>query len=283
MSTIIRLVPNDDYSESFGFQWNKFAKTQLDSYTGYPITSDRFYRVTRWSKHDLKHSKILEVGSGAGRFTEVAAQTGGELHSIEYSGAVDANYKNNGHFQNLQLYQASLYEMPFQQETFDKVFCLGVLQHTPNVKKSFMALIPPLKKGGEIAVDVYSNNWKSYFYTKYWVRPITKRMKKETLLKLIQSYIPYWFPISSFLLKIPFVGKFLAQCLPICNYSLQYPFMKKQELIDWAILDTFDMLSPEYDQPQTLSTLKMWMEEAGLEILYCGKGDNGYVGLGRKK
>jgi 2-polyprenyl-3-methyl-5-hydroxy-6-metoxy-1,4-benzoquinol methylase len=109
MPSVIRLVLNDNYSESFGFQWNRFAKTQLDSYSGYPITSDRFYRVTKWDKEDLKKSKILEVGSGAGRFTEVVAQTGAELHSIEYSGAVDANHDNNKHFSNLQLYQASLY------------------------------------------------------------------------------------------------------------------------------------------------------------------------------
>ncbi len=283
MPSIIRIVPNDNYSESFGFQWNKFAKTQLDSYSGFSITSDRFYRVTKWRKEDLKGSKILEVGSGAGRFTEVVVQTGAELHSVEYSGAVDANYKNNGHYPNLQLYQASLYEMPFEKESFDKIFCLGVLQHTPDVKQSFNALLPFLKKGGEIAVDVYSKNWKSYFYSKYWVRPVTKRMKKETLLLLIQSYIPIWFPVSSLLLRIPYIGKFLAQIIPICNYSLQYPYMSKPQLIEWAILDTFDMLSPEYDQRQNLPTLKNWMEEADLDIIYCGKGDNGYVGLGRKK
>jgi trans-aconitate methyltransferase len=173
--------------------------------------------------------------------------------------------------------------MPFLHESFDKIFCLGVLQHTPDVKKSFMTLIPFLKPGGEIAVDVYPRNWKAYFYTKYWVRPITKKMKKESLLKLIQFYMPIWFPISSQLIKIPIFGKFLAQIIPTVNYSLQYPFMSKQQLIEWSILDTFDMLSPEYDQRQSLDTLKNWMEEANLDILYCAKGDNGYVGVGRKK
>jgi hypothetical protein len=79
------------------------------------------------------------------------------------------------------------------------------------------------------------------------------------------------------LIQIPFIGKFLCQIIPISNYTLQFPELTKQQLVEWAILDTFDMLSPEYDQPQKLSTLKKWALDAKLEITYCGVGDNGYV------
>ena len=199
INNIPRFVPSDNYSSSFGIQWNIFAKTQLDSFAKTTISSDRFYRVTGWRKDDLKNCTILEAGSGAGRFTEVIAQSGANLHSIDYSSAVDANYANNGHFDNLQLYQASIYDLPFKPDTFDKVVCLGVIQHTPDVKKSFFSLLPFLKSGGEVAVDVYKDTWKSRLLTKYWVRPITKRLEKQRLLKIIQFYIPLWFPISSIL------------------------------------------------------------------------------------
>jgi len=33
------------------------------------------------------------------------------------------------------LFQASIYELPFAPRQFDKVFCFGVLQHTPDFKK----------------------------------------------------------------------------------------------------------------------------------------------------
>ena len=55
---------------------------------------DRLFNVTGWDKR-LKGEKILEVGSGAGRFTEILLGTGAEITSFDYSNAVTANYNNN--------------------------------------------------------------------------------------------------------------------------------------------------------------------------------------------
>ena len=45
---------------------------------------------------------------------------------------------------------------------------------------------------------------------------------------------------------------------------LGYPLDKRQ-LEEWAFLDTFDMLGPQYDSPQRASTIRNWMARAGLE------------------
>jgi hypothetical protein len=103
------------------------------------------------------------------------------------------------------------------------------------------------------------------------------------LLSFIKWYVPKWMPISNMFLKIPFVGKFFAQIIPICNYTLQYPFLSKNQLIDWAILDTFDMLSPDYDNPQSLKTLNKWIKKYDLDKIYLGRGDNGFVLIAKKK
>ncbi len=66
------------------------------------------------------------------------------------------------------------------------------------------------------------------------------------------------------------------------NYSNIYTQLSKSELIQWAILDTFDMLSPEFDNPQSLNTLRSWVKESGLKTIYCGKGNNGYVLVAEK-
>ncbi len=68
----VSLEPDDD---SFGYQWNVHRKTQLDSYTGLPISRNRLFSVTKWPDK-LEGELILEAGSGAGRFTEVLLQTG---------------------------------------------------------------------------------------------------------------------------------------------------------------------------------------------------------------
>lgn len=277
INDIPRFVSLDNYSASFGFQWNTFSKTQLDIKGRVSISEDRFYKNTRWTKEELANKSILEVGSGAGRFTDVILNTDAELYTVDYSTAVDANWLSNKNRKDFFIAQASVYDLPFEEHSFDYVFCYGVIQHTPDVKQSFMQLVSHLKVGGKISIDVYKKNWKSIFLSKYWFRPITKRIEHKKLLRFIKWYIPLWFPISSMLIRIPYFGKFLCQLLPITNYSLQFPTLSKEQLIEWAILDTFDMLSPEYDQPQTINTLRSWAAEAKLEITYCGDGDNGYV------
>ena len=50
----------------------------------------------------------------------------------------------------------------------------------------------------------------------------------------------------------------------MANYSNVYP-LSNQQLIEWALMDTFDMLSPKYDNPQTINTISQWMKICGFE------------------
>ena len=146
-----RIVKNDNYAENFGYQWNKFVCTQVDKSSELSISKSRFFAESQWDKEDLTNKNILEVGSGAGRFSQVILDfTKGNLYSVDYSNAVEANYKNNGPNERFRLFQASIYEMPFAPGQFDKVFCFGVLQHTPDVELSVKTLISMVKPGGEL-------------------------------------------------------------------------------------------------------------------------------------
>ena len=144
--SIVNNVPRlldgfENYTKSFGFEWNIFQKTQLDSYTSLPISQSRIFNITGWNETDnLTCKNILEAGSGAGRFTEILLKTGANLYSFDYSDAVDANYRNNQGDDHLVLFQADINNIPFKNDCFDYVFCIGVLQHTPDPKKAFFSL-----------------------------------------------------------------------------------------------------------------------------------------------
>ena len=163
---IPRFCALDNYSKSFGYQWNSFDRTQLDPFSGSDHSYQRFYCETGWNPKQLNSCSVLEVGCGAGRFSEVFLRTtSGVLHSVDYSSAVDANSRNNSAYgERLQLSQASIYELPFPDNSFDKVFCLGVLQHTPVFADSVASLIRKARVGGEIVVDFYPiNGWYARF------------------------------------------------------------------------------------------------------------------------
>src|SRR5262245_44423388 len=149
-----RFVGSDNYAESFGLEWSIHSRTQYDSYSGSNVSEQRFFSETRWGRN-LHGQTILEVGSGSGRFTEQALSTGALVVSFDYSRSVDANYASNGRSPNVLIVQASVFQMPFTRGSFDKVFCFGVLQHTPDVKSAFLALPQMLKTGGELVIDVY--------------------------------------------------------------------------------------------------------------------------------
>ena len=164
-----------------------------------------------------------------------------------------------------------------KDNSFDYVFCYEVIQRTPDVMKNYMNLVMFPNVGGKDSIDVYKINWKSIFLSKYRYIPFTKKISYHKLLKHIEWYVTNFFPISSLLIRIPFIGKFLCQIIPICNYILQFLELIKQQLVEWVILETFNMLSLKYDQPQTLTTLYKCPFEAKLEIIYCEIGDNEYV------
>lgn len=279
---IPRFVPGESYAESFGLEWRVHRRTQYDSYTGVNVSETRFFEETKWPRR-LEGETILEVGSGSGRFTEQAARTGAMVVSLEYSSAVEANYASNGTKANVLIVQGDLYRMPFREASFDRLFCFGVLQHTPDVERAFLALPAYLKPGGQLVVDVYRKavGLKRLLMTKYWVRPITRRMRPGILHAFVRSYVTAMWPLARLINRIPRVGKKLNWALFVADYRGVFP-LPDSLLKEWAVLDTFDMLSPAYDSPQSLETMQRWFRNAGLAGCEVHPGYYGIEGRGRK-
>lgn len=270
---VLRLVNDSNYTDSFGFQWNKFQRTQIDRETKNSSQSkERFFAESGWDKEDLAGKNILEVGSGAGRFSQVVLDhTKATLYSVDYSDAVSANFRNNGHHgERFKLFQASVYEMPFPDNSFDKVFCFGVLQHTPDFRKSVKALIDKAKPGGEVVVDFYPvKGWWTKVHAKYIFRPVTKRMSHSKLLDRIEKNAG-WLTKAYFFFDKLGIGKIVNRFLPIVDIKGTFPpNLSKEELREWVILDTFDMFSPQHDHPQKITTVKKWFEEFGMKVTFA--------------
>ena len=286
-----RIAELENYTANFGKQWNKFDKTQLDrEIDGMTLSKDRFFAETRWDQEDLAGKEVLEVGSGAGRFSKVMLEhTKGILYSVDFSDAVTANFKNNCQIapDRFHLFQASVYKMPFPDNSFDKVFCFGVLQHTPDFEASVKTLISKTKPGGEIVVDFYPiKGWWTKINAKYILRGITKKMSHDKLLSMIEKNIDWLIAWHLFLHKIG-LG-LMTRFLPLCNVKNSFPnSLTKSEIREWSILDTFDQYSPEHDHPQRIADVVKMFERNGAEVEWAGfvyyRDGNGAVVRGIKK
>lgn len=274
---IPRFVPPQNYARSFGYQWNVHGKTQLDSHTGLPISRHRFFETTRWPEN-LEGQLILEAASGAGRFTEVLAETGATVYSFDLSRAVDVNRANNGHYPNLTLFQADICRIPLAKQAFDKVVCLGALQHTPDPERAFRSLAQQVRPGGELVIDIYRRSLSGLLQWKYLLRPITRRVTPEKLYRLVRRAVPPLVPVAAGLRRL--AGRAGARLVPIQEYS--YLGLRPELNVEWAVLDTFDMYSPSYDLPKSLTEVQRWCVEAGLAEIEVGPGQNGVVARARR-
>lgn len=278
---IPRFVSSDNYATSFGHEWTIHARTQYDDHCGVNASEKRFFEETGWPR-DLAGEVILEAGSGSGRFTEQAASTGAFIISFDYSNAVEANYASNGTRENVLIVQANIYSMPFRPGFFDKVFCFGVLQHTPNVEKAFLALPTMLKPDGTLVVDVYKKTFaRTYLQTKYYVRFLTSRMEPTRLYERTKKWIDFVWPLAMVIGKIPVLGPVINWRLLVPDYSREG--LRGKALKEWAYLDVFDMLAPRYDSPQTLKALVRWFEKAGMKEVAINYGYNGIEGRGKRQ
>jgi len=276
---IPRFISSKNYADNFGLQWNKFKSTQLDSVSGLPLTAKRFWSSTKWVAEELSGKIILEVGSGAGRFTEILLQTGARVVSFDLSSAVDANFDNNSHKGDLFIFQGDVYDIPFPDGYFDYIFCYGVLQHTPDPIKAYQSIFSKLRAGGKISIDYYRKvknpiHWST---RKYIWRPITSKMNPENLFKIIRFYIPIYLPIDSVIRKIPKIGPLLAILIPIPCWNYIGSSLNEKQRLEWAIMDTFDALGATYDIPKTLEEVTEMVdspENDQIEVFY---GSNGIV------
>lgn len=269
---VARFCEADNYTASFGKQWNRFDTTQIDGVgTADRISDRRLFEETGWRAEDLAGLDILEVGSGAGRFSRVILErTKANLHSIDYSNAVEANWRINGAIApaRFRLAQASIYEMPFPDRAFNNVLCLGVLQHTPDFEASVRALVAKAKPGGEIVVDFYPvRGWWTTVHAKYLLRPITRRMDHDRLLGLIERNVGWMMKASDGLHRMG-LGAF-ARFLPLVDQQSLPRGLGPEERRQWSILDTFDQYSPEHDQPQSIDAVAQMFARAGAEITFA--------------
>lgn len=272
---IPRFVSKDNYANAFGLQWKSFAKTQLDSFSGTSITRERFERCLGAPIASLKGKDVLEVGCGAGRFTELILEGEANLHSVDLSAAVDVNRENMGVRPNHKIAQANVYSLPFPKNAFDVVICLGVIQHTPSSEKTIQALWEMLKPGGLLVIDHYV--WRIGYYTTLTplFRAWLKEMKAEKSQKIVDSLVDFFFPLEWRFRKNKTMTKLIKRISPIIMYYNELPEQDRSFHYELSKLDTYDQLTDYYKYLIKKSDLVSILKGLNGKNIWLNEGGNG--------
>lgn len=257
---IPRFVEGKNYSDSFGFQWNRWSTVQFERENkGTPMegfTLAKFLKISKFKKEKIDNKILLDLGCGSGRFTDIALSFGSTVIAIDYSSAVDAAKNNLKDYDKLLLIQGDALRLPLVDNLVDYVFSSGVLHHTPAPAVAINEVHRVLKLNGEFALRVYSESgfyrsssitfWRTVFRG---LRPIFKYYPP-----LFYAYIAS--TIGYYSKRYGIVSKVLQKIFPI---NIWLPSLK------WTILDTFDAVTPNYQSGHTPDEMQNWLENANFQ------------------
>ncbi len=277
-----------NYTDAFGEQWNLYRITQLDSYTKTTISKDRLKRClgdALWQRlEQFERLEILEVGCGAGRFTEILLSLpAASVTSTDLSSAVEANQENCPQSDRHRIIQCDVNLLPFIPEQYDIVLCLGVIQHTKDPEQTITDLYKQVKPGGWLIIDHYAPSLAHYTkVTSLCLRPILKRLSPSVGVLVTEQLTRFFFPLHRAVRRFPFLHSILSRISPLLTYYHALPQLNDKLQYEWALLDTHDSLTDYYKHLRTGKQISRVLNALGAKDIWVSKGGNGIEARCRK-
>ena len=246
---IFILDEDDKYTKNFGKQWKKYHSVQIDSLNNFDISEKFLQKLLFNNLKKLKNKNVLEIGCGAGRFTEHIIKYSKLCISVDMSSSIYYNISRKN--KKLILVKSDFTKL-IPNNKFDVVICRGVLQHTPNPFFSIQKIHEFVNKNGNVYFDIYPKPKTRIFHPKYFLwRPLIKNfIKYETFDLFLDRYITKLLKIKRKIKKY-FKSNFISDLfIPIWDYDGRMSLSDSQ-LEEWSKLDTLDGLYAMYDKPKS--------------------------------
>jgi SAM-dependent methyltransferase len=263
---IPRFVDDEQYSQSFGFEWTKWPRLQFeDENANRPMAghTKRMWQAITQAEQDIKGKTIVEFGCGPGRFLDVVRGQGGIAVGIDMSAAVEAARKNFADDPNVLIVQGDILKPPFAAGIFDGGYSIGVLHHTPEPLTGLKALVNSVQPGGWIASCVYPKgefyDYRSVARLRWLHNKISPWLGFRPALwySFLSAYV--FTPLFRKLRKIPGLRHLLRHVEKNWLVCLDLPDPR------WRVLDIFDAVTPEIASTHTAKEVDDWLRTAGCQ------------------
>jgi SAM-dependent methyltransferase len=256
--------PNQSRTQSaYGLQWNRFRIIRGDE--------DRatFRNRTGLVPEDLDGKVVLDAGCGMGRYMRIAAESPARLIvGIDLSLAVVAARELTGDLPAVAVLRGDLLRPPFAPGSFDLIYSLGVLDHTPDPRRAFLALARLLKPGGRIAIWVYPRERPIVETIMDMQRAVSTRLP----LALLEPLCRIAAPIGGIKRRLMGSPRRVVQRLGVALHLATIGVSMHPDA-EVRICDTLDWYAPRYLSRHTAAEVAGWFAEAGLvDVVDLGRG-----------
>ena len=209
--------------ESFGDEWTKFSS--FDTAEIERMGNEYFDLLHTTTVNE--NSVVLDVGCGTGRWSYYLSPKVKFIEAIDPSEAVLAAAQLTGTRQNIRITKAGVDNIPFDDNSFDFIFSLGVLHHIPDTQGAIKKIYRKIKPKGYFLVYLYYNLdnrgsiYRAIFTLSNGVRKVISRMPKvmkQILAEIISFTVYVPFVLLARLCKGLFPKRELYKKIPLSYY-----------------------------------------------------------------
>jgi SAM-dependent methyltransferase len=142
-----------DVIAGFGDEWTRFDQSGLEDAERI-AAFDEYFEVFPWD--DLpSNARGFDLGCGSGRWALHVAPRVGTLHCVDPSDAIDVARNNLRGHGNVVFHRRTAAELPFEPDSMDFGYSLGVLHHVADTEGSLRSAVRALKPGAPFLMYLY--------------------------------------------------------------------------------------------------------------------------------
>lgn len=234
-------------AEKFGFEWSKWD-SMFDDFYAVENCRRNFWTKTLLDRKELKGKLVLDAGCGNGRYAYFARELADRIICVDIgSGSVESTFRNLKQYENVDVIQADLANLPLPPKSIDVIFSIGVLMHTGDTEGIFKKLATTyIKDDGILAVHIYAKRNVIFNFIDTWGRSLFSKMNTKNNIRFSR-----WFAN---------LAKYLER-VGVLKYAQVFTHLVPNDLV------MHDYWSVPVATRHTCAEIEKWCKHIGITIL----------------